>query len=523
VRVKKTSAPPTEANLGPGLRRYLYLTAGLTGGAIMIVEILGAKMLSPYLGTSHFVWTAQIAITLVALACGYYAGGWLVDRSVRVGRMYAAILVAGLYLALTIALREPVAYNFLQLNLALGSLLTSAILFFVPLALLAMVGPFCIRVMTSSVAGVGGNVGRLSALSTLGSFIGTVLIGYLLIPYLPNSVTMYATSMVLALVAAIYFAVWGRDRGGLVPVGLAIFIGAGLGYGGLRADQWSGGSWTELFRGNSNFGLLQVLQQKEGPHRYYLNDYLTQNTYDVNEKKSISMFTYMLHGLARAYVARVDDVLCIGMGIGVVPMQFAQDGSKVDLVEINPAVVPVAQQYFNFEPAKVNLIIADGRYYLNRTPKQYDAVVVDAFLGDSCPSHLMTREAFRAMRRVLKPEGVLVINTFAEVEGPRDFFGASLYCTLTNVFTSVKIHAGRNGNTLFVASAKSPLAFAKAPDFKDVYAGCLGLVQDAFKNLREPDAAHGMVLTDDYNPVEVRDAANREVLRRNLALSARDR
>jgi hypothetical protein len=127
------------------------------------------------------------------------------------------------------------------------------------------------------------------------------------------------------------------------------------------------------------------------------------------------------------------------------------------------------------------------------------------------------------MRRVLKPEGVLVINTFAEVEGPRDFFGASLYCTLTNVFTSVKIHAGRNGNTLFVASAKSPLAFANAPDFKDVYAGCLGLVQDAFKNLREPDAAHGMVLTDDYNPVEVRDAANREVLRRNLALSARDR
>jgi len=65
----------------------------------MIVEILGAKMLSPYLGTSHFVWTAQIAVTLVALACGYYAGGRLVDRALKPGRLYVAILVAGIYLA----------------------------------------------------------------------------------------------------------------------------------------------------------------------------------------------------------------------------------------------------------------------------------------------------------------------------------------------------------------------------------------------------------------------------------------
>ena len=76
----------------------------------MIVEILGAKMLSPYVGTSHFVWTAQIAVTLVALACGYYAGGRLVDRSLRMGRLYAGILVAGVYLALTVAITEPVAY-----------------------------------------------------------------------------------------------------------------------------------------------------------------------------------------------------------------------------------------------------------------------------------------------------------------------------------------------------------------------------------------------------------------------------
>ena len=80
--VKKQPSPAApEPALSRALRRYLYVTAAITGAAIMIVEILGAKMLSPYVGLSHFVWTAQIAVTLVALACGYYVGGKLADRS----------------------------------------------------------------------------------------------------------------------------------------------------------------------------------------------------------------------------------------------------------------------------------------------------------------------------------------------------------------------------------------------------------------------------------------------------------
>jgi len=521
VRVKKKPTIPAEAGLTPGLRRFLYFTAAITGGSIMIVEILGAKMLSPYLGTSHFVWTAQIAVTLVALACGYYAGGWLVDRALRLGRMYAGILGAGLYLALTIAFYEPVAYACLRFDLAIGSLLASTFLFFVPLSLLAMVGPFFIRVLTSSVSGVGGNVGRLSSISTFGSFIGTVLIGYVVIPYLPNSLSMYFTALLLFAISGVYFVIWGRTAADKTPVLVAVAIGGALGYASVRAESWQSDVSEELYRGNSNFGLLQVVQQKEGTHRYYLNDYLTQNTFDIVERKSISMFTYMLHGLAHTYAPKVEEVLCIGMGIGIVPMDFARDGAKVDVVEINPAVVPVAQKFFDFDPAKVNLIIADGRYVVNQSVKQYDAIILDAFLGDSCPSHLMTREAFSSMRRILQPEGVLVINTFADLESQRDFFGASLYKTLTNVFTSVRVHAGRNGNTLFVASARPELKFLKQPNLTNVYSGCLALVQDAYSRLREGNPDHGRILTDDYNPVEFYDAANRERLRKNLALSAR--
>src|SRR5207247_10236126 len=106
--------------MSPGLRRYLYFTAAVTGAAIMIVEILGAKMLAPYVGTSHFVWTAQIAATLVALATGYYAGGRLADRSPHLRKLYAAIMVAAIYLTASMMVVAPVACWCLGFRLALG-------------------------------------------------------------------------------------------------------------------------------------------------------------------------------------------------------------------------------------------------------------------------------------------------------------------------------------------------------------------------------------------------------------------
>ncbi|MCD6051536.1 MAG: spermidine synthase, partial [Verrucomicrobia bacterium] len=78
---KTTTTTTAPSGLGTGLRRYLFFTAAMTGAIILIVEILGAKMLAPYLGTSHFVWTAQIGVTLLSLATGYWFGGWFVDRS----------------------------------------------------------------------------------------------------------------------------------------------------------------------------------------------------------------------------------------------------------------------------------------------------------------------------------------------------------------------------------------------------------------------------------------------------------
>ena len=131
--------------LTPALRQFLYITAGLYGAGVLVVEILGAKMLAPYFGTSHFVWTAQIAVTLVSLSLGYYIGGWLVDRNADLGRLFSCIFAAAVYLCLTVPLCRPVR-SLPRPALALGSLLASAFLFLVPLGLLAMVGPFLVQV-----------------------------------------------------------------------------------------------------------------------------------------------------------------------------------------------------------------------------------------------------------------------------------------------------------------------------------------------------------------------------------------
>ena len=484
----------------------------------MIVEILGAKMLAPFVGTSHFVWTAQIAITLVALASGYYAGGRLVDRSPALGPLYLWIALAAVYLCLAVLVVEPVANWCLQFHLATGSLLASAFLFFSPLALLAMVGPFFVRVLTVAVAGVGGNVGRLTAISTVGSVIGTVLIGYVLIPFLPNSVTMYLTAALLLVTAATYLLLWNRR---IVPLGLILVVaGLGVGFAGIQRDQHrTFGPMEELHRRNSDFGMLQVLQERNGLERLYLNDYLIQNTYDIKTKKSMSMFTYMLHGLAHSYAPAIHDVLCIGLGVGIVPRQFAQEAANVDVVEINPAVVPLAQRFFDLDPSKLRITLGDGRYFVNQCSSgKYDAIILDAFLGDSCPSHLMTREAFGAMRRILKPQGVLVVNTFCDIDPRDDFFGASLYKTLASAFPSVRIHnAGDSGNTFFVASSQTNLTILRPIDFAQVHSACSSKVRSAFSGLRETDPSHGRVLTDDFNPVEFFDASNRERIRKNMA------
>jgi spermidine synthase len=355
--------------------------------------------------------------------------------------------------------------------------------------------------------------------STLGSFVGTILIGYVLIPFLPNSFTMFLTAALLAGVSAAYFFLW--ERRGLVPVLAGAATLALFGYLVRRENEHHFSEVRELYCANSNFGLVQVVENKRGDRRFYLNDYLVQDIYDPHEKKSLALFTYALHDLAVAYTPRIEKVLCIGLGVGIVPAEFAKEGVAVDVIEINPAVAPVAAQLFNCDLSRFRVIYGDGRWYMNQCTNQYDVVLIDAFLGDSSPSHLMTRQAFEAVHRLLRPQGVLVMNAFGDFEDGKDFMTASLDKTLRRVFPGVHIHASGNGNVFFVASARPDLQIQRQPDFERIHSSCRAEATAAFNGIVHADPDHGIVLSDDYNPVEFYDAAAREEHRRRLALHMR--
>ena len=131
------------------------------------------------------------------------------------------------------------------------------------------------------------------------------------------------------------------------------------------------------------------------------------------------------------------------LALGLAREISERHGVAVDVVEINPGVVPLAEAWFGFERKKMRrLVVGDGRYFLNRSREQYDAIVMDAFLGDSSPAHLMTVEAFESMRHRLRQGGVLVMNTFGRgLETPGEVEPTALVFDRPDDFYTGSLHA----------------------------------------------------------------------------------
>ena len=272
-----------------------------------------------------------------------------------------------------------------------------------------------------------------------------------------------------------------------------------------RSLLHEGRQWAVLDRKRSAHGILLVIQRKDGSgvvRRRLLNDDLIQNTYDPEQKKSLSTFTGALTGLASAYAVQMESVLCIGVGAGMVPRQLATHGAAVDAVEINPDITKLAEQHFDFDPTAVNLIIDEGRSFAEQSPDTYDVVVLDAFLGMSVPPHLLTLEAMGVLRDRLSSSGVLVINTFGEFDAKRREMSACLDCTLREVFgeQSVGAHASGQGNVFHVATHGQRLEPVCGPDFTGEHPAIQFELQLMWKGRREFKPGYGRVLTDAMLP-----------------------
>jgi SAM-dependent methyltransferase len=492
----------------------LYVSAAIVGAAVLVVELVGTRLLAPWVGQSHYVWTAQISVTLSALAAGYALGGRWSRQGHGLATLYLAVGAAGTSLGAVVLGAPWVAERTSTLSLAWSTLITSTTLFFVPLTLLATPAPLMAASLSrhaAAPASAGPLLGRLLAASTVGSIAGALLSGLVLIPYLPGATSLYGTAVVLLALSSMAALVIARRPSVVAGASLSLLLVGATWARWPQPGHLVPAAADELERAPSPYGLLQVLREHPGQRLFIMNDNLMQAAVDTVEKKSSAIFADLVLTLLRGFAPRAQRVLCVGLGAGVIPMELEDVGIDVDVVEINPEIARLAVRWFGYRPDLAPVHIGDGRTFLRSSGERWDAIVMDAFLGESVPAHLVTVEALRDIRRHLRADGVLLIDAFAQVPGGNDFLVTSLARTLTEVFGDVRAYESQ-GNIVFIAGDR--LDDAVRFDVTTAYRYNRGALE---YSLAHPVGLHperGTLLADRFNPLDAREAEN-AMLRRS--------
>jgi spermidine synthase len=499
---------------------YLLATALICGAMVMVVEILGSRLIGPFFGVSLFVWTALITVTLVALAAGYALGGVLADRRGSPEWLYGIILAAGLLVMAIPSLKFPVLAATSNLGLRFGALVGSLVLFGPALFLLGCVSPYLVRIAGADQPKLGRTVGGLYALSTVGSFIGTLATGFYLIAWIGVERIFVLTGATLILLGAGYFAVF-RKR--LAP--LAALLPVLLLWPAERLPEVALADGTRarlIYNRDSFYGNVKVVEYQGSAirTRELLIDGQVQGGIDTANGMSVYEYPYLLQHLPLALHPGARNALVIGLGAGVVPRFYASRGIRVDAVDIDPEVARVANTHFGL-PDAVNVVIQDARYFLASTSGQYDLMVLDVFSGDTTPGHLLSREAVSLLKQRLAPEGVLSVNMIGSLK-QESLMTASVVHTLRQVFDHVQIHpvsppeSGATGDNLVLvawngAARTADQELLASLPLHPMAAGAA----DAYGRIFAfPAGTPAIVLTDDYNPIDFYDVWIKEAARK---------
>jgi hypothetical protein len=180
----------------------------ISGAVVMILELTGTRILAPYAGTSIIVWTSLIGVILGFLSMGYAFGGKLADRLQSYKKLGDLLLIsAGLVVLINIV--RPLGLflsEFLFRDVRIGSVFLAVFLFGPASFALGMIPTYCVRLKMKVLKNSGATVGRLYALSTLGSIVGTFLGGFVLIALFGNRNIIYVLSLILVFTSAISYS-----------------------------------------------------------------------------------------------------------------------------------------------------------------------------------------------------------------------------------------------------------------------------------------------------------------------------
>ncbi|WP_435197293.1 spermidine synthase [Natronomonas sp. EA1] len=470
----------------------------------MGLEILAGRIVAPALGSSVYVWGSVIGVFLTALSVGYYLGGKRAATHAS-RESLSAILLAGVgFTALLIVAGEPLLGFFAGLPIpARYAAIPPIIVLFGPMTvLLGLLSPFAAEL--SQAQSSGESAGRVFALGTVGSIVGTFGATFVLIPFLS---VLQAELVFGGILLAGAFRVAPAEPRAVAQVGLAacVLLAAALvGVYGVPTPA------NVVHEESTRYSELRVVDD-DGVRTMFL-DGVPQSAMYTDEREGY-VFGYSAYAhIPLLMTEDVDRVLFVGGGGFSGPKRFLEEypNVTVDVVELDPAVVDAAYTYFDVprDHPRLSVHTMDGRRFLKETTHTYDLIVLDAFRKDRVPFHLTTREFMALTSSKMDDDGVLFANVIAARSGQGSAFYRAEVKTLGRVYPHVYAFPTSNTNALqnieLVATKGEPYTEAelqRANEERDI-----GL--DLTRQIRRYQRGESIptddvpVLTDDHAPVD---------------------
>jgi len=442
--------------------------AALTGFAVMAIELTAVRLLAPHFGQSAYVWTNVIGVILVALALGAFLGGRMADREHGRQRLSTLLVVAGVIACAVPLCTRPLGGWLLPADLPLdaamaalvrGSLVATMLLFAPPVLLIGCVTPMLVKLLVSKHGRVGSASGLVSAMSTVGSLVGTFAATHALVPYLGSRVTLWVCAGILIISGLLCRASPLRASALLVLVvlpflNLGPMKGVGEGARLMREVESAYQYLQVVARDDAEQGPSSVLKINEGLDSFHsVSFHDTPFTHGMYYDYHVVAPYLAADGTAPGALR----VLSLGSAAGTFGRLYRAvfPGCTVDAVELDPAVHALGrnQALFPGEVAPGNEYSGlDARVFVNRAPADtYDVVLVDTYERQIyIPAHIASTQFFSRVKRVLKNGGVVSVNS-----GGTAFDDAALVlltATMADVFGQASMfRVPRSRNFVLVA------------------------------------------------------------------------
>ncbi|RBP39159.1 spermine/spermidine synthase [Roseimicrobium gellanilyticum] len=442
--VVSPSASPSDARVTHWL---LAVICFLSGASVMVIEISANRLLAPHFGNSIYTWTALIGVVLIALSGGAWLGGVLADKFGRVDLLATLLTGAAVLTMLIPVLSTWFSPGLSTRGLIAGPVFISLFLFALPAILLGAVSPASVRFysMVNQDRQVGHAAGVISMLGSLGSFVGTFLSGFFLLSAFGVKSIFIGTGVLLLLLALIAF--WMARKPAKQQAGhVGAIIAAGLVGYFVEAPV----SAEVVHQETSFYHQITVKEPKNYPGARVLElDNTTEGGMRIADGGLILDYQNFWRLALLNENLKLERALFIGAGAFGMPEEVSRvvQGSHVDVVEIDPAVINVGRKFFKLdEHPNVHAHASDARRYLRQSEGNYDLIFGDAYSGrQHVPAHLVTQEFFAEVKSKLSPNGVFLMNLISATQGEKSELLSYILGTLRRVFPHVEVFAVGNG------------------------------------------------------------------------------